>query len=100
MDDDYKRCHFSITCETDDLAVVHCLRALCQHNVQNCRPQIAWGGSSAENWRRDGNRITLRFTSQTQRESFVGDVERLLPSSSWREVRRSDNDPATRQRTQ
>jgi hypothetical protein len=42
---DYDRCRYSITCYTKDLAVVHRLRALCQHCEKDCRPQIAWGGT-------------------------------------------------------
>ena len=97
MSDDYARCRFSITCHTDDLAVVHCLRALCQHSVKGVRPQIAWGGSSALNWKSSGNRITLRFTTTSQREAFVRDANRLL-GNHWEETGRSDKNPATRQR--
>lgn len=82
--DQYQLCKYSITCETNDLAVVHCLRALCQHNVQNCRPQIAWGGTSEKKWRHDNKCITLRFTSQEQRDDFVDDAKRLLPKDSWK----------------
>ena len=96
--DQYERCHYSITCRTDDLAVVHCLRALCQHNVKNCPPQIAWGGTSEKNWRASKNCITLRFTAPKQREVFVRDAKRLLPQCSWHEVSRSESDPAERQR--
>ncbi len=96
--DQYQLCKYSITCETNDLAVVHCLRALCQHNVQNCLPQIAWGGTSEKNWIRENNCIKLRFTSQKQRDDFVNDAKRLLPKDSWKEIDRSDNDPAKRQR--
>ena len=95
--DDYARCRFSITCHTADLAVVHCLRALCQHNVAGVRPQIAWGGTSEKNWNDQENCITLRFTSSAQRDGFVRDANRLL-AGHWTERSRSDNDPATRQR--
>jgi|RhiMetdeSRZDD1v2_1073273.scaffolds.fasta_scaffold2642539_2 hypothetical protein len=98
MDDQFQRCCFSITCKTDDLAVVHCLRGLCQHNVKDWMKQVAWGGTKEPEWRRAGNQITLRFTSPEQRESFVGDATRLLRTGSWHEVKRSDNDPAHRQR--
>jgi hypothetical protein len=98
VDDDYRRCRFSITCHTDDLAVVHCLRALCQFAERDCRPQIAWGGTGEDAWRHAGKQITLRFTSLSYRDRFVGEANRLLPKSSWREAARSDNDPAMRQR--
>jgi hypothetical protein len=95
---DYERCRYSITCQTDDLAVVHCLRALCQHCEQDCVPQIAWGGTGEEAWRDAGNQITLRFTNPEYRAAFVREVTRLLPAEIWREVGQIDNDPAKRQR--
>jgi hypothetical protein len=96
--DDYQRCHFSITCRTEDLAVVHCLRALCQHAEQGCLPQIAWGGTSESSWRSSGKSIKLRFTSPSYREAFIREANRLLPLGIWHEIERRDNDPAVRQR--
>jgi hypothetical protein len=96
---EYARCHFSITCFTEDAAVVHCLRALCHFAETDVKPQIAWGGTTISNWRGAGNQITLRFSSPHHRDRFVSEASRLLPGNSWREVSRSDNDPATRQRS-
>lgn len=98
MDDQYARCRFSITCWTPDLAVVHCLRGLCQHTEGRVRPQIAWGGTTEKAWREAGQEITLRFSSMEFREAFVRHASRLLPEDSWVERGRSDNDPAKRQR--
>jgi hypothetical protein len=95
---DYERCQYSITCHTDDLAVVHCLRALCQHAEEDCRPQMAWGGTGAVAWQQAGNQITLRFTTPGYREAFLREAVRLLPAGSWRETARSDSDPASRRR--
>ncbi|MCI0629397.1 MAG: hypothetical protein L0Y44_01935 [Phycisphaerales bacterium] len=62
-DEDYEAFHYSITCETDDLAVVHCLRALCEFAERGQPyPQIGWGGTGEGEWRRNDNQITLRFT--------------------------------------
>jgi hypothetical protein len=49
MSDDYERYHFSVTCETSDAAVLHCLRALCQWAEQWAKPQIGWAASAKEN---------------------------------------------------
>ena len=98
-DADYARCKYSITCSTDDLAVVHCLRALCEFAIKDIKPQIGWGGTKAKEWSAAGNRITLRFTTPESRDDFVREARRLLPQGSWSEVRRSDNDPARRQRS-
>ncbi len=94
----YQRCRYSITCHTDDLAVVHCLRAICHFAEEGCPPQIAWGGTTEVKWRAAGNRITLRFTSPAYRDNFVKEAMRILPPDSWSEVARSDNDPARRRR--
>jgi hypothetical protein len=97
-DAEYEQCCFSITCSTDQLAVVHCLRALCEFAAEDVRPQIGWGGTKAREWEKAGNRITLRFTSPSSRQKFVDAAQRLLPQESWGEVSRSDADPAKRQR--
>lgn len=96
-DDLYERYRFSMTCETDDLAVVHCLRALCQYAEDAPRKQIGWGGTGEAAWRSAGNRVTFRWTSPENRERFRSAANRLL-GDRWREISRSDNDPATRQR--
>ena len=98
-DTDYQRCKYSISCSTDDLAVVHCLRALCEFAITDVKPQIGWGGTKATEWRAAGNRITVRFTTPESRERFVQEARRLLPQGSWAEVGRNDNDPARRQRS-
>jgi hypothetical protein len=99
-DYDYQRCKFSITCRTDDLGVVHCLRALCEHAEKDGKPQIGWGGTKRSDWLAAGKKMTLRFTRPEYREVFVEEATRLLPSGSWSEDSRSDSDPATRQRPQ
>jgi hypothetical protein len=67
-DEEYQRCHFSITCFTEDPAVVHCLRALCHFAEDGVKPQIAWGGTKIPEWLAAGKRITLRFSSPSEIE--------------------------------
>jgi len=98
FDADYARCRFSITCHSDDLAVVHCLRALCEFAERSVLGQIAWGGTGAEAWRAHGNRITPRFSDPAFRDAFVTAATDVLQPGLWAEVQRSDNDPAKRQR--
>lgn len=50
---------YSITCTTNDLAVLHCLRALCQLSEKHAYPQIAWGGTGELEWRAAGNPSNL-----------------------------------------
>src|SRR5438093_4532787 len=97
-DPDYERYRFSVTCHTDDLAVAYCLRALCHFASDGVKSQIGWGGTKEREWRAAGNQITLRFTSSVRRDGFLREAARLLPANTWREVSRSDNDPARRQR--
>jgi hypothetical protein len=98
-DEDYERCHFSVTCETHDLAVLHCLRSLAQYAEGSRIPKsIPWGGTKEVDWRRNADTATFRFTSPKYREVFLEEAGRLLPAGTWRSVRQSDTDPATRQR--
>jgi len=82
-DFDYLRCRFSITCHADDLAIVHCLRPLCEFAEKDGKKQIGWGGSGCEAWLTNGKRITLRFTQPEYREVFVEKAMKILPPNSW-----------------
>src|SRR5689334_10885609 len=85
---------FSLTCKTQDLAVVYCLRAIAEFSQKEINPRIAWGGTKDGDWQRDHQRVTFHFSSPQNRESFVKTAERLLPQGAWSEVARSDDDPA------
>lgn len=98
-DEDYERCHFSVSCETHDLAVLHCLRSLSQFAEGSKIPtSIPWGGTKEAAWRKNDYVVTFRFTSPNYRETFLDEAERLLPAKSWTKVGSSDDDPATRRR--
>jgi len=98
MDDDYKRYHYSATFHTDDEAVLHCLRALCQWAQRDERsPNIGWGGTGKAQWQAQGNKATLRFTSGKRRKEWIEKARVLLPSQ-WNLIGTNDNDPASRQR--
>jgi len=97
MSTDHAKFHYSITCKTDDPAVLACLRALCYHSEQATKAQIGWGGTGLDAWRSDGNRVTFRFTEKKYREKFVQEARRLL-HGHWELSGTDDNDPATPQR--
>jgi hypothetical protein len=97
MSDDHAKFKFSITCQTDDLAVLHCLRALCQYVEKHKNRQIGWGGTGEPSWRENSKRVTFRFTDPHYRDQFINEVNRLL-SGKWVKVAISDNDPAKPQR--
>ena len=97
MSVDHQRFRFSATCHTEDLAVLHCLRALCQFAEQGRKPQIGWGGTGEREWRLNSCKIIFRFTATAYRERFNEEANRLL-SKRWRLVAQNDSDPATPQR--
>ncbi|MBI2704033.1 MAG: hypothetical protein HYX32_01895 [Actinobacteria bacterium] len=87
------------SCETHDLAVLHCLRSLSQFAEGSKIPKsIPWGGTKEAAWRKNGHVATFRFTSPEYRETFLEEATRLLPADPWSEVGSSDNDPAMRRR--
>lgn len=97
--EDYERCHFSVSCETLDLAVLHCLRSLAQFAEGSKIPKtIPWGGTKEAQWRRSGCVATFRFTNPDYRSKFVEEADRLLPDGSWRVTGTNDADPARRRR--
>lgn len=85
---------YSITIHTDDLAVVNCLRALSQYSQKSGNNRITWGNTKDADWNAANHRVTFRFTSPEYREGYLSELKRLLPNQLWKEVGRSDNDPA------
>jgi len=88
---------YSITMHADDLPVIGCLRALSKYSQRTGNNQIPWGGTKDRDWERNHHRITFHFSSAEYRDLFVSEVLRLLPPDLWREVKRSDSDPASPQ---
>lgn len=89
---------FSITVHTDDYPLMGCLRALAKYSQRTGNNQIPWGGTKDKDWERAKHRLTFHFSSAEYREIFVNEATRLFPRELWKEVARSDNDPATPQR--
>ena len=85
---------YSITMQSDDLAVVHCLRSLSQFSQKTGNNRITWGNTKESDWKRDGKKVTFRFTTPEYRKLFISEAERLLPSDSWMISAQNDNDPA------
>jgi hypothetical protein len=97
MSDAHLDYHYSATCHTSDLAVLYCLRALCQYAEKGNFPQIGWGGTKEKLWRKNGNQFTVRFTTIEYRDAFLSEGNRLL-KGQWKLINTNDNDPATPQR--
>ena len=85
---------YSITCHTDDLAVVYCLRALSQYSQKTGNNRITSGNTKKSDWAGNNHKVTFRFSSPDYREAFVLEIKRLLPGNLWTEDTRSDKDPA------
>lgn len=85
---------YSITIKTDDLAVLHCMRALSAYAQLMGNTRIPWGGTKKEDWERDDNHITFHFSKSEYRESFIEEISRLLPKGSWEKISQSNDDPA------
>lgn len=97
MPANYAACRYSVTIHTDDIAVLHMLRGLCQHFESGPYKQIAWGGTGAGDWKRNGNKVAFRFTDSADRKRFLSEAHRLL-QGHWTELSTDDNDPASPQR--
>lgn len=93
MDPHQTATSYSVTCETHDEAVFHCLTALAHFAVRAGEPDspadsavdtdpegIAPGG-----WGRDDGRVTYHFADQRRRGIFLGEATRLL-SGKWLRV--------------
>ena len=88
---------YRITIETDDEAVLHCLRSLSQYAQMDGNKRIPWGGTKKQDWQRDGHRVKFHFTCSEYRRTFINEAGRLLPASLWMIIDESDNDPAVPQ---
>ena len=97
MSTNHAKYHYSITCNTSDATVLHCLRAIAQCVEQAEYPQIGWGGTTQASWKRNNNQFTVRFTDPSFRSAFVLEANRLL-SGYWSQISTSNNDPASPQR--
>ena len=97
MSDTHKEFHFSVTIQTDDLAVLGCLRALSQHAQATGNARIPWGGTKREDWAHAKHRVTFHFSSTVYRDGFLRQARRLLSTDLWQIIGTRDDDPAVPQ---
>ena len=86
--------HFSVTVKTDDVAVLHCLRALADYAQETGNKRIAWGGTTKDEWERSRHAVSFHFSHPTYRASFLREASRLFPAGLWQNVGEHDGDPA------
>ncbi len=84
---------FSITMQSDDLAVVGCMRALAKFSQATGNNNIPWGGTKDADWRKSDGNVTFRLSTPGYHDRFRSECDRLL-RGDWAEARRSDADPA------
>jgi hypothetical protein len=98
MSDEHAGYRFSVTIQSDDLAVVGCLRALSQFCQKSGNNRIPWGGTRDADWRAAARCVTFRFSTTEYREGFLAEARRLLAAPLWTVIGQRDDDPATPQR--
>lgn len=87
---------FSITIHTNDIAILYCLRALADYAQKTGNTRITWGGTTKNNWKKNNNTVTFRFTKSGYWVDFNEEAKRVLPTNSWEQRGESDNDPAVK----
>ena len=87
---DLSQYRYSITVETQDDAVLFCLRALWQYAERHPLPPDTELATTGE-WRLGDGRITFRFSNPYNRGDFLGEATRLL-AGKWTRLASSDND--------
>ncbi|HEY9228357.1 MAG TPA: hypothetical protein VIP11_16995 [Gemmatimonadaceae bacterium] len=87
------RYRYSITVETQDDAVLFCLRALWQYAERRPAPATSSDLTATDEWRAGEGRITFRFSNPYNRADFLGEATRLL-AGKWTRFGMSDDDPA------
>lgn len=92
--------HYSITVQTHDEAVLHCLRALSQYAQVDGNKRIPWGGTKKQNWELEDHKVTFYFSKTAYRNSFIEEVKRLLSESLFKIEKTNDNDPAQPQKSE
>lgn len=60
---------FSITVQSDDLAVINCLRALSKYSQKTGNNNIPWGRTKDLDWEKKGHEVTFHFSDPRYREA-------------------------------
>ena len=92
MNADSSRFRYSITVETQDDAVLFCLRGLSEFAERTPAAITALDRTATGEWRTDNGRFTFRFSTARNRGDFLGEATRLL-AGKWTRIALSDDDP-------
>lgn len=88
---DLSRYRYSITVETQDDAVLFCLRALWQYAERHPLPPSGREMLTTGEWRLGEGQVTFRFSNPYNRGDFLGEATRLL-AGKWTRMATSDDD--------
>ena len=78
----YTTLPYTVTCETHDLAVLYCLRALREYSEPASHGAFGTAEGDVEAWQAADGQITFRFADVKSRDVFLGEATRLL-SGKW-----------------
>jgi len=87
--------HYSIQVQTDELAILYCLRSLADYSQKSGNTRIAWTGTTKEKWLRENHMVKFHFSQQEYRQNFINEANRILPDKSWQVIKIDDTDPAS-----
>lgn len=94
MNLEHSKFRYSVTVETQDRAVLFCLRGLYECVELNPASDIPLADADVDAWTSSDGRITFRFSDPRYRSAFLGDATRLL-AGKWMRVGLRDDDPMT-----
>jgi hypothetical protein len=92
VDTDISQYRYSLTVETQDDAVLFCLRALWQFAERHPSVPSELERSATGEWRRGEGRVKFHFSNPYNRGDFLGEATRLL-AGKWTRLGTSDDDP-------
>jgi len=84
--------HYSVTCRSEEESVLHCLKALAGFAEGGGHKKTVWSEEAVAEWDREDHRLTLRFTTTTNRATFRR-LARDLLGGRWAEYSACDSDP-------
>ena len=68
---------YSVEVYTEDIVVLHCLRAVAQYAQKSGKKFVAWAGTKERDWKRDGC-VKFHFSDPRYREDFKKQADRVL----------------------
>ena len=89
--------HYSVTVQTNDLPILHCLRSLADYGQETGNKRIVWGGTKKMDWEMNQHCVTFHFSEPKYRSKFLNEASRLLPEHLWEKINERNDDPAVRQ---